>query len=128
VIFDFERSLKPVLGKSCPKKATEEERQRCIKHADEVREIVNTYCAYMNNPLYDEAQAFYSIKELEDYYGETIEFRTALNHTQSLESEKFENGDISHDYNEVDGDGKKQYDFYVLSNLAEEDAEFTSDE
>ena len=75
----------------------------------------------MNKPADDEAQAFYSIKELEEYYGDTIDFSTALDYSHDTDESKYEEGDTSNLYDEVDGDDKQQYNFYALSNLTEED-------
>lgn len=75
----------------------------------------------MNRPNNGIAQAFYSIKELEEYYGETIDFSTALDYSHDTDETKYEEGDAADFYDEIDGDGKKQYNFYNLSNLTEEE-------
>lgn len=104
------------------------------KYQKEVKEIVRTYCAYMNNPLHDEPQAFYSIDELQEYYENLDESITALDYDhipdyakysedaqrEYLDKIKYEQGDQTGDYDEVNENGKDEYDFYALSNMTEE--------
>lgn len=122
-IFDLERSIKPQLGKGRPSKKQEMMRQIKKEHIEEVKEIINTYCAYMNTPLKKEdRKAFYSIEELADYYGDEITFPWHLGPSDDKMEEllmKYEDGDTLDRYDEVDGGDKHQYDFYALSNMTE---------
>lgn len=120
-VYDFEKTTRPKEGKQGFSLKQMEERKRRKEHFEEVAKIINTYCAYMNKPADDEAQAFYSIKELEEYYGDTIDFSTALDYSHDTDESKYEEGDTSNLYDEVDGDDKQQYNFYALSNLTEEE-------
>lgn len=123
-IFDFERSIKPKLGKGRPSRKQKVMRQVKKEHIEEVKEIINTYCAYMNTPhIKEKPRSFYSIEELADYYGDEITFPWHLGPSDDKMEEllmKYEEGDTLDRYDEVDGGDKHQYDFYALSNLAEE--------
>lgn len=120
-IYDFEKKTNPKNAKTRVSLDYIRECKFRKEHFEEVAEIVNTYCAYMNRPINDIAQAFYSIKELEEYYGETIDFSIALDYSHDTDETKYEEGDVADFYDEIDGDGKKQYNFYTLSNLTEEE-------
>ena len=99
-------------------------RKRSLReHEDEVKEIIRTYCAYMNTPFQGPQQAFYSIEELEDYYGSNADFSTALSHgpIDQEDLRKFEEGDTLAWYDEVNRNGKDEYDYYALSNMTEID-------
>ena len=114
-------------------KADKARNENWEKYQEEVKEIVRTYCAYMNNPLHDEPQAFYSIDELQEYYENLGESITALDYAhipdyakysedaqrEYLDQIKYAQGDQTSDYDEVNKKGKDDYDFYALSNMTE---------
>lgn len=131
-IFDFENSTKLKLGKGRPSKKQMMLSSLSKEQVEEVKEIINTYCAYVNTPLKKEdQQAFYSIEELADYYGDEIKFPLSLGLSDYEAEEllmKYEDGDNLRRYDEVDGGDKKQYDFYALSNLTEESDKSSSQE
>jgi len=122
-IFDLENTIKPKLGKGRPSQTQEKMRQVKKEHVEEIKEIISTYCAYMNTPLEREKQkAFYSISELAGYYGDEITFPLSLGPTDDEKSElltKYEDGDTMDCYDEVNRGDKHQYDFYALSNMTE---------
>ena len=134
VCYDIDRARRSRFGK-CSSLSRMQRQRHLEACAEEVKEIVQTYCAYVNKPLHDEPTAFYSIQELQDYYENLGTACTALDYTQIPDYEAclspealaqlreemiYEEGDTQLDYDEVNRNGKGDYDYYALSNMTGE--------
>lgn len=136
-IYDIDCQLNTKFWKPGTSKATKDRAKHLKVCVEEVKKIVRVYCAYMNNPLHDEPQAFYSLDELQEYYENLGEATTSLDYdhipdyakysedTQKeyLDQIKYAQGDQTSDYDEVNESGKDEYDFYALSNMTEDKLE-----
>lgn len=137
LLFDIEQQINTRIWKKRTSVAARNRIKQLQRREQEVKEIVQTYCAYMNNPLHKEPRAFYSLDELQDYYQNLGETGTALDYdhipdyAKQIEEQpesaqdllKYEMGDQTGAYDEISRNGKDLYDFYKLSNMADKRGE-----